>query len=328
MSTSPELSIKRIAESLADQRVLVTGASGFIGSHLVRRLIEIGSSVVALIRPSANLWRIEDVIDRIETIEGDLRHLDRDKISAGLSDTKVIFHLAASGVDAAADDQATIVDTNVMGTLALLQLGCELEVDRFVYCGSCFEYGGGTRLREDHFNSDPISEYAASKTAGYLLANTFARRYGLPVTTLRPFQVYGPFEGSNRLIPQTIAKSLRGEEIELTGGEQSRDFVYVDDVVDAFLRAAMIPEAVGGTFNVCGGVETSVKDAVSAIIELTGGIAAPLFGALPYRPTEIWSLTGNPSRAEGILGWRSNTSLKNGLLQTISWVKQNNRVPS
>ena len=318
-------SLEGIAEALAGRRVLVTGASGFIGSHLVRRLVEIGCSVVALVRPSTNLWRIQNIVDRIETVEGDLRYLDYRDLASGLSDTAVIFHLAAAGVDSAADDQATIVETNVMGTLRLLQLGCELEVGRFVYCGSCLEYGGGTFVSEDQFSSSPISEYAASKTAAYLLGNTFVQRYGLPVTSLRPFQVYGPLEASNRLVPQTITRSLNGEKIELTGGEQSRDFVFVEDVVEAFLRAAIVPKAVGGTFNVCGGSATSVREVVSAIIELTGGSATPLFGALPYRPTEIWTMTGDPSRAKETLGWRLKTSLTEGLKQTIKSVEENNK---
>jgi nucleoside-diphosphate-sugar epimerase len=323
MTSSP----RSVSNSLSGKKALVTGAAGFIGSHLTRNLVDSGCETIALLRPTSDLWRIKDIAGHIETVHGDISHLDQEKLLAQLSGIDYVIHLGAAGIDQVADI-TSVVETNVMGTLGMLQLARSLDVERFVYCGSAFEYGDGSMITEDSLPTDPISEYAASKSGGYLLANTFHGRYGLPVTTVRPFQVYGPTESPNRLVPTTIARSLAGADIELSGGEQTRDFVYVEDVADAIVAACTSTEAVGRTFNVCRGEEVSIKDAVSTIVELCGGKATPLFGALPYRDTEIWALSGDPSQAKEALGWTSKTSLKDGLIQTIAWQKAALRQPS
>ena len=306
---------------LAGQRVLVTGAAGFMGSHLVKRLVGIGCRVIVMIRPPSNLWRIEDVLDQVEIVQSDLRHLRTDELESHLPDVQVIYHLAAAGVDQSYQDIESIIQTNVLGTLRLLQLAHIRKVERFVYCGSCFEYGPGALLAEDLLPM-PTSEYGASKSAAWMLVNTFSRRYGLPVVSLRPFTVYGPFEAGHRLIPHTIIKALDGLNIDLTGGEQTRDFILVEDVVEAFLSAAVGPEAVGGTFNVCTGLATSVKEVVYMIIELTESAVTPLFGARRCRDTEMWTLSGDPTKAKDSLGWSAQTSLRNGLHNTIQWFRE------
>ena len=308
-------------DSLAGQQVLVTGASGFIGSHLVKRLLELGSHVTVLLRPSSNAWRIRDVLDRVKVLPGDLGRLDPEERSSHLSKVQIVYHMAAAGVDPSERDAAVIVQTNVTGTLRALQLARLLEVDRFVYCGSCSEYTPGELLSEDSVSA-PTSEYAASKSAGWLLTQAFSARYGLPVVSLRPFNVYGPFEAGYRLVPYTITSCLRSTDIELTGGEQARDFVFIDDVVEAFLSVAAVSEAVGGTFNVCTGKSTSIKEIVSTTVELTASAARPLFGAIPYRDTETWILSGDPARAEKHLGWTARTGLNEGLAKTIQWFRK------
>ena len=306
---------------MAEQRVLVTGATGFIGSHLVKKLVDMGSRVIVMIRPSSNPWRIRDILDQVEVLQGDLTHLETAELESSLSDVHIVYHLAAAGVDQSHQDIASIVQTNVMGTLRLLQLARLLKVERFIYCGSCFEYGPGTLLAEDLLPR-PASEYGASKSAAWMLVHTFSRRYGLPVVSLRPFTVYGPFEAGHRLIPHTVIKALEGSNIELTGGEQTRDFIFVEDIIEAFLAATVVPEAVGDTFNVCTGLATSVKEVVSMIVELTGNRAHPLFGARTYRDAEIWMLSGDPSKTKEKLGWRAKTSLRNGLDNTIRWFRE------
>jgi len=307
--------------SLSGKRILVTGATGFLGAHLVARLVEVGSHVVALIRPASNLWRIQHILDRVEIVPCDLSHPETANLESSLSDVQVVYHLAAAGVDQSYQDAASIMQTNVMGTLRLLQLARTRKVERFVYCGSCSEYGPGTRLSEDSLPA-PTSEYGASKSAAWMLARTFFQRYGLPVVSLRPFNAYGPLEAANKLIPHLIIKAIENSKMELTGGEQTRDFVFVDDVVGAFLAAAVIPDAVGGTFNVCTGLATSIKEVASAIVELTGSAVQPLFGAVPYRDTEIWTLSGDPGRARHSLGWSARTSLRNGLDKTMRWFRE------
>lgn len=310
---------------LSGRRVLVTGATGFIGSHLVRRLVGIGCEVVAMTRPSSNLWRIKDTLSQVKIVKADMDKLVVGNLESGLKGVEVVYHLAAAGVDQCRQDAMSIFRTNVMGTVQLLRLAHSLKTIRFIYCGSCFEYGPGSRLREDVLPR-PQSEYGASKVAAWSIVHAFSRQYGLPTVTLRPFTVYGPFEAKQRLVPYTIVKALQGSTIDLTGGEQSRDFVFVEDVIEALLEAAAAPEAPGCTMNVCTGVATLVKDLVNTLVELIGNGAAPRFGTIPYRDTEMRTLSGDPGKARQILGWAARTPLHDGLGRTVLWFRQNLRM--
>src|SRR4030095_8382267 len=208
---------------------------------------------------------------------------------------------------------------NIDGTLAGL-LAAQRLSSRFLYCGSCFEYGAGTGWTEQGLPA-PTTEYGASKAAGWLLANAFARRTGVEVISLRPFTMYGPMEPPGRLVPSVVRHALAGRAIDLTPGDQLRDFVFVDDAVDAFVAAATTDAAVGRTFNICSGTAVTVRDVVSRGLQCTGSRSEPRFGALSYRPTELAVLSGDPTRAAEVLGWRARVSLEEGLTRTIAWFR-------
>jgi nucleoside-diphosphate-sugar epimerase len=301
-------------------KILVTGATGFIGSHLVRRLLSDGDEVVAATRAGSSTWRLDDVRRDVEFLELDLSAPLDGRLTRGLRGIEVVHHLAAAGVNPRYDSGEAVVAANVVGTTRLLALASALDVRRFVYCGSCFEYGSGNGLVESAL-PQPQSDYAASKSAAWLLAHSHSRRNGLPVVSLRPFTVYGPFESSYRLVPATIMGALDGRRIELTGGEQTRDFVYVEDAVSAFTAAASDAAPVGATFNVCTGVETSVAELARAVVEIAGGGELEL-GALPYRDNELWSLSGDPGAAAEGLSWRPATTLRDGLERTVTWFRE------
>lgn len=290
-----------------------------MGSNLARKLFELGSHVWVTHRPSSNCWRIADIYDQLQVVRVDLAETSVEELSAELPrNVKFVFHLAAAGVRQSEVHAEYVLNTNVLGTLRLLQWAHTIELERFVFCGSCNEYGEG-ELQSEKQPLEPNSEYAASKAAASLLVNAYWRRYGLPTVTLRPFTVFGPWEAGYRLIPQTVLGALRGESIELTQGEQKRDFVYVKDVTNAFLKAALTPQAVGQTFNVSTGEVTSVRELVRLILKATGGRAYPLFGAIPYRDTELWVLSGDPTKARQRLGWRAEYALEDALTETIEW---------
>ena len=311
--------------SSADTRrkALVTGASGFIGSRLVRALVEDGGDVVALIRPSTSRRRVQDLAGEVEIVELELTEVASH--ADAFRGVRVIHHLAAAGVDPRGSDPAALVEANVLGTLRLLELARKLDVDRFVYAGSCFEYGSGSRVAEDA-PLQPRSAYAATKSAGWLLAEAAAATDGLPVVALRPFTVYGPSEAPHRLIPSCVLAALEGRPIELTAGEQRRDFVYVDDAVEAFVTAASSPAAVGGVFNVCSGIATPVRDVAQTIATLSGTLSEVRLGAIPYRKGESDVLTGDPTRAQGILGYRTRTPLPEGLARSLEWFREHRHV--
>ncbi len=313
--------------SFENKSVLVTGGTGFIGSHLVHALVNLGAKTFVLTQKKSDVWRLSDIQDKITFIYGNLCNLDLEDF-AQLETLDIVFHLAAAGVNPKHNSSAELTQVNVLGTVKILDIAKHFQVNRFVYCGSCFEYGSGQNLKETQ-PPVPMSEYAASKSSGWLMTQSFYHRYHLPTVSLRPFTVYGAFESPHRLIPQTIVSALAHADIELTGGEQTRDFVFVEDVVRGFLQAATESEAIGGTFNLCSGTETSVKTLVSHIIKLTNSQSKPRFGAYPYRDTELWELSGNPELSKSVLSWRASISLEQGLSKTIAWFQKNhNRYPA
>ena len=298
--------------------MLVTGAAGFLGSHLVPRLTAAGAGVCALDRPNARGWsRIESVAD---CLRDDVSELAMPKHDDALRGVTTIIHLAAAGVVGELPDPREVVSGNIDGTMAVLMAARRLGA-RVVYCGSCFEYGSGERWTEDALPA-PSTEYGAAKSAGWLLAQAFSRRTGIEVVSLRPFTMYGPMEPPGRLVPSVVRRALAGQAIDLTPGDQARDFIYVEDVADAFVAAAARDAAVGGTFNVCTGTAVTVRHLVETVLRSSGSTSEARFGALAYRPTEYKMLSGDPSRAERVLGWRARVSLEEGLARTIAWFKQ------
>ncbi|MBA2631474.1 MAG: NAD(P)-dependent oxidoreductase [Chloroflexi bacterium] len=306
-------------DTLGGRRVLVTGAAGFLGSHLVPRLVGAGAKVCALYRPGAPRWRGIERAGVSCAVHADVRALAEPIHDATLAGVSVVFHLAAVGVVAEPVDVREVVHGNIDGTLAVLLAAQRLGA-RVIYCGSCFEYGSGAGWNEDALPA-PTTEYGAAKSAGWMLANAFARRTGLEVVSLRPFTIYGPMEPARRLVPSVVMHALAGRNINLTPGDQARDFVYVGDVVDAFLAAATSREAVGGTFNICTGAPVTVREVVQAVLRCVGSTSTARFGALAYRPTELPMLSGDPSRAERVLGWRARVSLTEGIARTTAWFR-------
>jgi nucleoside-diphosphate-sugar epimerase len=301
-------------------RVLVTGANGFIGSHLTRHLVATGADVVAAIRPGADTWRIEDLLDTVETVAFDLE-MPSTRLERALDGVDVVYHLAAAGVVPGRDRIERAVASNVMGTLRLLELASALDVARVVNCGSCFEYGSGSNLSESELPR-PTSDYAASKSAAWILAHSLAHQTGLPVVSVRPFTVYGPCEAAYRLIPSIILAALADRPVELTAGEQTRDFLFVADAVAGLVATGEHPDAAGGTFNLCTGRETSVRELAEVAVE-TMGRGELRLGVLPYRDDELWRLSGDPTAARERLGWTATTSLRQGLEQTVAWFRAN-----
>lgn len=304
-------------------RVFVTGGTGFIGSHLVAALIAEGAEVAVLVRSSSNVGRLEPYRDLLYLVEGDL--CQSDSLLSGLTfQPEVVFHLAAYGVERPLDGVSDAVNVNVRGTTNLLtqlsgKAGTNLRA--FVYTGTDFEYGIGRGLRTECDELRPPNYYAASKSAGWLFCRAFTEMYEIPVVGVRPFLTYGPNQGERRLVPYVILSALAGWDIKLTGGDQVRDFIYVDDVVQGILCAARVPDAVGGMFNLGTGIGVSLRTVVQQIIELTGSTSRPLFGAVPYRKGEIWDLRADISKSQQVLGWSAKTTLDYGLDRTTEWYR-------
>lgn len=309
-----------LSGGLHGRQVFVTGATGFLGSAFVRHAASEGAIVTVLARDDANLWRLADHVDRLSIVRGALSALsDLDWIAKSDS---VFVHFAAAGVQQTFDDVASMVETNVAGTASALQFAHRCGIARFVLVGTSGEYGPGTQLAEES-HLRPTSIYGSTRAAATLLARAFSALRDLDVVVVRPFAVFGPFEAAYRLVPHVILSAMRGVPVRISSGHQTRDYVHIDDVSTGISRACTVEQARNGTFNLCTGIETTVRDAAALAVHLVGSGVAIETGAVRAIPGEMWRTSGDPSRAREVLGWQPDLTLQSGLERTIEWFARN-----
>lgn len=310
---------------LAGRKVLVTGATGFIGSHLTRRLVAEGAHVSAFMRATSDRRSLAEVLDRVSVHEVDI--CDADSVSAAMARIRpeIVFHLAAIGMSEPFISPKVAMQVNVHGTLHLLQAAHQLGVQRFIHSGTAYEYGNaacGDPLAKEGL--DPINIYAASKVAAWAFVRLYTRTYGLPAVTVRLFAVYGPGQPPKTLVPSAVCAALEGRDFPMTPGEQMRDFVFVSDVVEGYLRVAAAPGVEGASIDLGTGQAWTIRDVVKWLFELAGSKGKPLVGALPYRPGETMKLVADIRAAQELLNWQATVSLDDGLRQTVEWYRQAN----
>jgi nucleoside-diphosphate-sugar epimerase len=309
--------------ALAGQRVLVTGAAGFIGAHLTRALASQGAEVWVLLRDSSRLDKLAALGDRIHVVRADLSDAAAIGQAVAQARPRYAFHLAAFtnvGRDRVHDERA--MDVNLHGTVRLVNALVDAGVQRIVNSGTCEEYGDAEPPVTEAARLRPVSPYSASKAAASMWCEMAYRSRGVPVVTLRPFLSYGPEQEAVRLIPQAILAALRHREFPMTLGEQTREFTHVDDMVDGYLRAALVPGIEGEIFNLSSGEETSVRDAVALIFRLAQSRGTPEFGRLKYREAELWRCCGDASLARERLGWTPRIGFAQGIEAVIPWYRQ------
>ncbi|HIE38253.1 MAG TPA: NAD(P)-dependent oxidoreductase, partial [Anaerolineae bacterium] len=275
-----------------ERRTLITGATGFIGHCLARRLVETGAEVWAGVFPGEPPERVEGLPEEVRRIPLDVR--DGESVDRAVARCKpeVVFHLAAVGVTDPGVTPFAALAVNVVGTIHLLESLQKQAIRRIVLVGTCYEYGA----REAPEGLDPFNFYAASKVAAWAFARAYWRAFCLPVVVARPFQVYGPDQPPHTLVPSAIHAALAGEDFPMTPGEQKRDFIYVEDVVEGLLTAATTPSIQGQSLDLGTGQVHSVRRVVERIWEITGARGRILPGALAYRPGEVMPLAADADR--------------------------------
>ncbi len=307
-----------------DTRALVTGAGGFIGSHLVRRLLDDGVEVHGVTSAVSSVYpiRLVDLRDRITLHEANLA--DRGAMDTLVDSSRPthVFHLGAyTHVGKSWQRVDECIQANVQGTVNLLQALAGSGYTRFLNMGTSEIYGDiEAPFREDK-PVNPISPYAASKYAAERFCRVFFQGYGWPIVLLRPFNAYGPAQTADRVIPEIIIRALRGQPLRMTQGRQTREFNFVEDVADGLVRAALTPGIEGQLFNLGCAEDVSIRDLTTTILDLMGNPVRAEFGALPDRPTEIWTMRSDNTRAREILGWKPQHSLPAGLEKTIAWYR-------
>jgi nucleoside-diphosphate-sugar epimerase len=305
------------------KKVLVTGGGGFIASHLTRRLVKEGADVwiTAKYHSIIDNVRLADVWGKISCLEADLRNPDALKEIAAIQ-PEIIYHTAAyNHVGDSFANVTEAIDVNGTGTVNLLEAYAGYE--RFIYVSSSEIYGHQEAVPFfEEALPFPISPYAVGKYAGECYARLKWHVEKKPIVVLRPFNTFGPYQSPRAIIGELIIKCLKGEDIVTTEGIQTRDFNYVENMVEAFILAAFHEEAVGKIINVGSGREISIRELTSKIHAFTRSSSRLRIGELPYRPTEIWRMAADAKRGKRLLGWEPEVDFEEGLKKTIEWYRK------
>jgi dTDP-glucose 4,6-dehydratase len=313
------------------KRILVTGGAGFISSNMIRYLLqETDHEVVTMdaLTYAGNLANLADVIehDRLRFIHGDIRDLA--DVTSALEGVDVIVNAAAESHVSKSIEQGggEFVTTNVVGTQVLLDAMRERPIERFILISSSEVYGTAESdpMTEDH-PLNPRSPYAGTKAGGDRLAYSYWCTYGLPITIIRPFNNYGPFQHPEKVIPRFIIQALTDQPITIHGnGIASRDWLHVFDTAEAITAACEAPldAIVGETINVATGVDESVEEIADAILSILGKPAS-LKQHITDRPGQVDRHIGSTDRALRLLGWRSSIPFADGLERTVRWYRDN-----
>lgn len=313
-----------------DKHVLVTGAGGFIGSHLAERLLELGARLRVFIRYTSRseLGALADLapesLEKVEIIAGDLR--DPAAVREACRGMTHVFHLGALiSIPYSYRHPAEVAEVNFMGTLNVLMACRDLGIPRLIHTSTSEVYGTARRapIDEEH----PLqgqSPYSASKIGADKLAESFYCAYNLPVVTVRPFNTFGPRQSARAVIPTIITQALTQEKVFLGNLTPRRDLTYVSDTVEGFLRAGSSQGVIGETINLGANGEVSIGDLAETIIRLVGRPVEIVMDQERFRPerSEVMRLWSDNRKAKQIMGWEPQVSLEDGLRQTIEWIKE------
>ena len=314
-----------------NKKVLVTGAGGFIGSHLVEMLVAQDANVRAFVRYNSkgDLGHLSllssEALSKLDVVAGDLRDLSA--VTSAMQGIDTVFHLGALiAIPYSYKHPSNVVDANIIGTMNVLLAGRETKVKRIVHTSTSEVYGTALRVPIDE--NHPLqgqSPYSASKIAADKLAESFYRSYDLPVVTLRPFNTYGPRQSTRAVIPTIITQALTQDVIYLGNLEATRDLTYVSDTVNGFLCAGEALGVEGGTFNLGVGYEIKVSELAKEIISLVGRNVEVKLDSSRLRPSksEVERLLSDNRLAKEKLGWSPSVDLRDGLSRTIEWMSAN-----
>jgi UDP-glucose 4-epimerase len=303
------------------KRVLVTGASGFVGANLARRLVLDGHQTHLILRPEHHGWRLKELAGQFQTHVADLE--DRQAVAQCVRDARPdwVFHLAAYGAYSSQKGIERMIATNLAGTAALLDSCAQQGIEAFVHTGSSSEYGYKDHAAREDEIIHPNSRYAITKAAATHYCSLMAAQQGVKAITVRLYSIYGPYEEPARLIPALVVHGLRNALPPLVSLETARDFVYIDDAVEAMLRVAESGRA-GAIYNVCSGIQTRLATVVETARHLMNIAAEPVWANMPARSwdTDVWF--GSPDLMANEAGWRAQVSFSEGLRRTVDWMLQ------
>ena len=302
-------------------RVLVTGGTGFVGANLVRRLLHDGHEVQLLVSPAYTSWRLADIRRDVRLVRADLGEADAVDAAVRRARPEWVFHLAAYGAYSWQEDLERILRTNFHGTVHLVRAALRHGAQAIVNAGSSSEYGYKDHAPGEREWVDPNSYYAVAKAAATQFCRYTAQRENAHLVTLRLYSVYGPWEEPGRLMPAVVVHAAEGQLPPLADPSVARDYVYADDVCDAFVRAASRRgQERGAIYNIGSGRQTTLKQLAATARRTLRVKARPVWGSMANRrwDTSIW--VSDPRAARRALGWRARTTLDQGLRRMAAWL--------
>lgn len=306
------------------KRVIITGATGFVGANLTRRLLLEGHDVHVFVRSGYTHWRIADISHQLQLHEIELHDARRLEQIVGEIKPHWIFHLAVYGAYSSQIDFDRMLQTNLMGTINLVRSCLKSGFEAFVNTGSSSEYGYKDHPPSENAWLEPNSHYAVTKASATLFCRYTARHEGAHLPTLRLYSVYGPYEEPTRLIPTLILEGLKGGLPPLVNPDIARDFVYVEDVVDAYLRAVTIPDQEpGAVYNVGTGIQMSLKDVVTIVRKIMSISATPMWGTMPNRHWDTTAWVADNRKINKVLGWQASYTFEQGFFRMLEWFRKN-----
>jgi len=304
-----------------NKTILITGATGFVGSNILRRLIGYGCRKThIIIRKTSDTWRIKDIEKKAHRHYADIRDSAHLKNVVRKIKPRMIFHCAIYGGYSFQKEEDAILDTNINGTINIIRGLSNIAYESFINIGSSSEYGMKNRAMNEDDELCPLDTYGVSKATATVYAQTVAASEKKPITTIRPFSVFGPYEEKTRLIPSLIDACLHDKEIFIRSPLSVRDYIYIDDVVDFFLTVAGKKTSLG-ILNLAGGRQRSVRDVVRTVERVAKKKLRVKYAefAIPKLEPRYW--IADMKKAKKVLGWRLTTKFESGIRKTIKWSK-------
>lgn len=306
------------------KHVFITGANGFIGANIVRKLTLKGYNVHVLNRSPNISWRLKNIAKSVTVHQGDITNLKSLEKILLKSKPDFIVHLAAYGAYPHQTDIKKIFEVNTVGIINLLEASKKIPYKCLINAGSSSEYGSKDKAMKEDNSCNPISYYAATKLASTNICKIFADINNKPIVTFRLFSAYGPYEEPSRFIPTIIKSLIKKEKINITPGNQRRDFIYVEDISNAFLKALTLGKKIQGEIiNLGTGKEYTNDEIVKKLFYLTNKKTAINKGEYPKRSWDVPHWKADMSKAKKILNLEPQYDIDNGLLDTYFWIKNN-----
>lgn len=302
---------------------LITGGYGFIGSHLVRRLLRSQAKIVILARHSSNTWRLKDVLKNVKLYEVDIRNKIQVQNIIKQIRPDYIFHLAAYGVNSAHTDYMNAIETNVLGTINIIQAAKSIDCKKIINIGSSSEYGDKAESIHEDMALTPVDIYGSSKAAATILAHQIAAENNTNLITLRPFGIFGEGEEPHKIFCYIILQVLRNRTVDLTLCNQLRDYCYVDNIIDACMLTIENNSIQNEIFNIGSGEIYPLKHYVELLFKHLQTDKRPNYGALSYRTNERRISKPNINKIKSMLSWEPRISIEEGIIKTVNWYKHN-----